>query len=94
MGFIGHAAPEVTPKPTWAWNYGFSVGVGKLAPPRIDVNIRYDDLSISLADYARGSTASSFDRSVTTAIQARLRSELGADITFTPERQPAFCLGP
>jgi hypothetical protein len=94
MGFTGHAGPDVTPKPAWYWDYGFSVGVGKFSPPRVDVNIRYEDLSISLADYAGGSSGSAFDRTAITAIQARLRSELGADITFTPLQQPAFCLGP
>jgi hypothetical protein len=95
MGFTGQPiAPAITQRGSLP-DYGFSVGVYKFAPrERADISIKYDDLSISLADFARGSTASAFDRSVMTAIQTRLRSELNADITFTHLPAPAFCLGP
>ena len=94
MGFSGHLPPELKPRPDWLWDYEFGVGYKFMAHDSVNVIIKYNDLSISLADYARGSQASPFDRSVTTAIQTRLKSELGADITFTHPQTPAFCLGP
>lgn len=93
MGFSGREAGKLTPKPPWYWDYEFSVEVGT-PRERVDVHIKFDDLSISLSDFARNSTASVFDRSVMEAIQTRLRSELNADIAFTHPSTPAFCLGP
>jgi hypothetical protein len=95
MGFSGQVPYPIIPKPPWYWDYEFSVGVGKFAPrERVDVYIKFDDLSISLSDFAKNSKASAFDRSVTEAIKTRLRSELDADIAFTHPPTPAFCLGP
>jgi hypothetical protein len=95
LGFAGRVANNMTPRPPWYWDYEFSVGVGKFAPrERVDVFIKYDDVSITLSDFARNSRASAFDHSVMEAIQARLRSELGADISFTHPATPALCLGP
>lgn len=96
MGFTGAVASALTPKPPWYWDYSFrSPGVGKFAPRDVvDVHIKFDDLSISLVDWDRSSKASPFDRSVMEAIQTRLRTELGADISFTHPPTPAFCLGP
>ena len=73
----------------------FSVGSGKFAPKeRVDVYIKFEDLSILLSDFAKNSKASAFDRSVMEAIQTRLSSDLGADIAFAHPSTPAFCLGP
>ncbi len=95
LGFSGRVAYKLSPRPLWYWDYEFSVGVGKFAPrERVNVLIRFNDLSISLSDFARNSKASAFDRSVMEAIQTRLRSELDADISFTHPPTPAFCLGP
>jgi hypothetical protein len=95
MGFSGHVPYPMTPKPPWYLDYEFSLGVGKFAPrERVDVHIKFDDLSISLSDFARNSKASAFDLRVMEAIQTRLRSDLDADIAFTHPPTPAFCLGP
>ena len=93
MGFSGREAGKLTPRPPWYWDYEFSMGAG-VPREQIDIHIKFDDLSISLSDFARNSKASAFDRSVTEAIKTRLRSDLDADIVFTHPRTPAFCLGP
>jgi hypothetical protein len=48
MGFSGHAAKALTPRPEWYWDYEFrSPGVGKFAPRDVvEVLIKFDDLSI------------------------------------------------
>jgi hypothetical protein len=95
MGFVGQEAAPITPRPLGYWDYTFSVGARKFAPrERVDVHIKFEDFSISLSDFARGSKASAFDRSVLEAIKARIRSQLGGDITFTHTPTPGFCLGP
>ena len=95
LGFSGPAAEKPAPGSPRYWDYRFSVGAGKFAPrERVDVLIKFDGLSISLADFAGGWKASRFDRGVTEAIETRLRSELDADIAFTHAPTPAFCLGP
>jgi hypothetical protein len=97
MGFTGATSTSaITPKPTWHWDDSFkSPGVGKfVAQDAVDVHIKFDDLSITLIEWARHSKASPFDLKVTEAIQTQLRSELGADISFTHPPTPAFCLGP
>jgi hypothetical protein len=96
MGFTGHAVTPPTPRPEWYWDYAFrSPGREKFfVRDQVDVRIKFDDLSITLIDWDRASDASKFDRRVTTAIQAGIRSELGADITFTHPKPSPFCLGP
>jgi hypothetical protein len=97
MGFTGApAASAITPKPPWSWDYSFkSPGVGKfVSQDAVEVHIKFDDLSITLIDWARHSKASTFDRNVMEAIQSQIRSELGATISFTHPPTPAFCLGP
>lgn len=96
MGFTGAPASALTPKPIWYWDYSFkSPGAGKFAPrDRVDVHIKFDDLSISLVDWGRRSTATPFDRRVMQAIQNQLGSELEANISFIHPPTPAFCLGP
>ena len=94
LGFSTEAKKGPMPKPARSY-YIFSIGGGEFAPSeRVDVFIKYDDLSISFSDYARGSKASTFDRRLAAAIQTSLQSQLGADITFTHPQSPAFCLGP
>jgi hypothetical protein len=53
-----------------------------------------DYLSIMLADWDRASKASEFDRQMTSAIEAAVKTELSADIPFRKLKGPTFCLGP
>jgi hypothetical protein len=95
LGFSGKAADTPTPRAAGYWDYEFSVGGEKFrARPRVMVFIKYEDLSLTLSDFARNSSAPSFDRSITEGISTRLRTELGADINFTHPPSPALCLGP
>lgn len=96
MEFSGSVARSMTPRPDWYWDYEFrSPSVGPFAQRNmVEILINYDDLSLILTDWDQATRATEFDRRVTEAIEAAVRSELGAEVAFQPVKSPAFCLGP
>ena len=95
MGFTGAPWNPATPTSQRYWDYAFRNHCSLFSRcEEVEVFITYDDLSIGLSDGSRHSDASEFDRRVTSAIRDHVRSELGADITFSHPKPPPFCLGP
>src|SRR5581483_9500943 len=69
LGFSGEPAQAITPRPEWYWDYTFSTPRKFWSPAPVDVEIRFTDLSITISDFSRSTTATDFDRRVVAAIQ-------------------------
>jgi hypothetical protein len=89
FGFVGN-------NPSDPAEVNFSIGhTGIRFPlPRntVDIEIDITTYSVRLADF--GKRESKFDENVMNAIQQHVEIAYGQKLVFTPEKQPALCLGP